>query len=90
MAGLMPGGSGHRIHPYRELLLSHLQYFLPRGGGGGGGGGGGAGGGGGFVGAWAGNAGWARGSEAGAHTNSCYSSTSATPGHIHEPSWVIR
>lgn len=30
MAGLL--GPSQRIQPYRELLLSHLQYFLPRGG----------------------------------------------------------
>lgn len=51
MAGLMPGSGGQRIHPYRELLLSHLMYFLPRGGA--------------HIRAWGstGAAGWARGSE---------------------------
>ena len=29
MAGFL--GQNERVHPYRELLLSHLRYFLPRG-----------------------------------------------------------
>ena len=29
MDGLL--GRSQKIHPYRELLLSHLEYFLPRG-----------------------------------------------------------
>ena len=51
MAGLLPGSGGQRIHPYRELLLSHLTYFLPRGGA--------------LRGAWGTTnaVGWARGSE---------------------------
>jgi hypothetical protein len=51
MAGLLPGAGGQRIHPYRELLLSHLTCFLPRVGA--------------LGGAWGATnaAGWARGSE---------------------------
>ena len=48
LGGLYHGGDSRRVHPYRELLLSHLRCFLPRGGAGAGNGSWGNG----NVGAW--------------------------------------